>query len=242
VSAEERPRADATCDGGDLDCGSGLLLIIRDAITPLASGGVLEVKSREISVKEDLPAWCRMVGHGLLGAFPGDGRTTHYFIRKQAADASLGGDLAKARGFAWTARVKWTSGMQAKAFVRNHAFVVGQPASFDTQDAAPSAVEFLLSALGGCLAVGFAWRASQRGIEVRNLEVSLKAQADNVLVFLGIESDGHPGLRRVEGTIFVDADADGAVLDALWKETLERSPVAQSLGRVVPVDVRIREA
>src|SRR5262249_40609445 len=140
----------------------------------------------------------------------------------------------------WTARVRWTSGMQAKAFVRNHSFAVGQPASFDVQDAAPSAVEVLLSALGGCLAVGFAWRASQRGIEVRNLEVSVKAQADNVLVFLGIERDGHPGLRRVEGTLYVDADADDAVLDALWKETLERSPVTQSLARVVPVDVQLR--
>ncbi|MBI1853199.1 MAG: OsmC family protein [Planctomycetes bacterium] len=235
-----RPHADATCDGGDLDCGSGLLLIIRGAITPLPAGGVLEVKSREISVKEDLPAWCRMVGHAMLGSFPGEGKNTHYFIRKQSADDALARDLEKARDFVWTTRVKWTSGMQTKAFVRNHAFAVGQPASFDTQDAAPSAVEYLLAALGGCLAAGFAWRASQRGIEIRNLEVSLKAQADNVLVFLGIESNGHPGMRRIEGTLYVDADEDDPVLDALWKETLERSPVTQSLVRQVPVDVQLR--
>ena len=38
-------RPDAVCDGGDLDCGSGLLLIIRDAMSPLPAGGVLEVES-----------------------------------------------------------------------------------------------------------------------------------------------------------------------------------------------------
>jgi methionine synthase II (cobalamin-independent) len=37
------------------------------------------------------------------------------------------------------------------------------------------------------LAVGFQWRASRRGLEVRNLEVSLQATSDNILVFLGIE-------------------------------------------------------
>ena len=78
------PLPDAVCDGGDLDCGSGLLLIIRNAMAPLPGGGVLEVKSREISVKEDLPAWCRMVGHTLLLA-----AGESYYIRKKAGDDAL---------------------------------------------------------------------------------------------------------------------------------------------------------
>ncbi len=234
------PTADAVCDGGDLDCGSGLLLIIRDAMRPLLAGGVLEVRSTEVSVKEDLPAWCGLVGHTLLGVRPGDGKVSRYFVRKKAADESLGADLEKARTFAWTARVRWTEGMQARAFVRNHAFNVGQPASFDTGDPAPSAVEYLLAGLGGCLAVGFQWRASRRGIAVQNLEVSLKAQADNILVFLGIEGQGHPGLKAIEGTLFVEAEAEEDTLRALWEETLLRSPLTQSLIRHVPVRVALK--
>ncbi|HYB73019.1 MAG TPA: OsmC family protein [Candidatus Sulfotelmatobacter sp.] len=236
------PTADAVCDGGDLDCGSGLLLIIRDAMRPVLAGGVLEVRSRETSVKEDLPAWCRLVGHTLLDVRPGEGASSSYFIRKKAADEALTADLERARSFAWTARVRWTEGMQAKAFVRNHAFDVGQPASFETRDPAPSAVEYLLAALGGCLAVGFQWRASRRGIAVHNLEVSLKAQADNILVFLGIEAQGHPGLKRVEGTLYVEADAEEDALQALWEETLLRSPLTQSLVRHVPVQVALKRA
>ena len=243
---------DAVCDGGDLDCGSGLLLIIRDAMAPLPPGGILEVRSREISVKEDLPAWCRMVGHELLAVTPAPGRYTHFRIarRREAAGTAGGGeaplerDLAAARGFRWSVRVRWTEGMQARAFVRNHAFTVGQPASFDTRDAAPSAVEHLLAALGGCLAVGFQWRASRRGVEVRNLEVSLRAGAQNILVFLGIDdpSQGHPGLAAIEGTLHVDADADEALLASLFEETVARSPVAQSLLRSVSLEVRPRRA
>jgi 5-methyltetrahydropteroyltriglutamate--homocysteine methyltransferase len=53
-------------DGGTLDCGSGLLLLIRQHIDPLAPGELLEIRSRESSVKEDLPAWCRMTGNELV--------------------------------------------------------------------------------------------------------------------------------------------------------------------------------
>jgi uncharacterized OsmC-like protein/TusA-related sulfurtransferase len=240
MNSEGHLRSDAVCDGGDLDCGSGLLLIIRNAMQPLAPGGILEVRSREISVKEDLPAWCRLVGHTLMTVQPGEGTYTHYYVRKQQADEALKADVDKARSFVWSARVRWTEGMQARAFIRNHSFTVGQPASFDTQDPAPSAVEYLLAAIGGCLAVGFQWRASQRGIEVRNLEVALQCEAENILVFLGLEEQGHPGLKQVGGRLYVDAAADEDVLQELWQETLKRSPVTQSLLREVPVQLELR--
>ena len=55
--------ADVSFDGGDLDCGNGLLLLIRKHIDPLPRGGLLEIKSTESSVEEDLPAWCRLTGN-----------------------------------------------------------------------------------------------------------------------------------------------------------------------------------
>jgi TusA-related sulfurtransferase/uncharacterized OsmC-like protein len=240
MNTESSFSPDAMCDGGDLDCGSGLLLIIRNAMAPLPPGGLLEVRSREISVKEDLPAWCRMVGHTLVAIQPGEGKYTHYMVRKQKSDDALQTDFETARSFTWSARVRWTDSMQAKAFVRNHAFSIGQPASFDTQDVAPSAIEYVLASLGGCLAVAFQWRASQCGIEVHNLEVSLQAQADNILVFLGLEEQGHPGLKGIEGRLYVDAEAEEEVLQQLWRETLERSPVTQSLVRQVPIQIDMR--
>ena len=43
---------DTSFDGGDLDCGNGLLLLIRQHIDPLERGQLLEFRSTEISVEE----------------------------------------------------------------------------------------------------------------------------------------------------------------------------------------------
>ncbi|HEX7488788.1 MAG TPA: sulfurtransferase TusA family protein [Anaeromyxobacteraceae bacterium] len=65
--------AQASFDGGDLDCGSGLLLLIRKHIDPLPDGELLEIRSAESSVREDLPAWCRMTGNELVSQQHGAG-------------------------------------------------------------------------------------------------------------------------------------------------------------------------
>lgn len=57
---------DTSFDGGDLDCGNGLLLLIRQHIDPLERGQLLEFRSTEVSVEEDFPAWCRMTGNELV--------------------------------------------------------------------------------------------------------------------------------------------------------------------------------
>jgi uncharacterized OsmC-like protein/TusA-related sulfurtransferase len=242
MSGETIPQPDAMCDGGDLDCGSGLLLIIRNAMMPVPPAGVLEVRSREISVKEDLPAWCRLVGHDLLATAPGESGSTSYFIRKKMADAVLQQDLQQAQKHVWKARVRGGGGMEARVFVRNHSFTVGQPASFDTADKAVSAVEYLLGSLGACIAVGFQWRASQRGVTVRNLEVSLQSRAENILVYLGLEDHGHPGLANLEAVVYVDSDAEQEVLSELLQDTIRRSPVTQTLKNSMAIKVEMRRA
>jgi 5-methyltetrahydropteroyltriglutamate--homocysteine methyltransferase len=81
----------AVLDGGDLDCGSGLLLLIRKQIDPLDPGQVLEIRSTEQSVEEDLPAWCRMTGNDLLNATK-EGRQLRFLVSKGPRIAV--GDLA----------------------------------------------------------------------------------------------------------------------------------------------------
>lgn len=232
--------ARATCDGGDLDCGSGLLLIIRSAMAPLAAGETLLVKSREISVREDLPAWCRLVGHTLLGERAADGGYVHFLLAKKQHDSALAADLQKAKEHVWQTRARWTGGMQAKASMRNHGIVVGQPASFDTADSAPSAVEILLAAVAGALATGFQWRLSRQNVAVGNLEVVCKARAKDPLVFLGVAADGSPALDTIEVLAYVDADGDAATLEATFSDTVRRCPVTQSLAGGVAITTRLR--
>ena len=70
-------------DGGDLDCGSGLLLLIRRHIDPLDQGQLLEIRSVEPSVEEDLPAWCRLTGNQLVNFWKED-RQLSFLVSKGA--------------------------------------------------------------------------------------------------------------------------------------------------------------
>lgn len=52
-------------DGGDMDCGSGLLLLITRSMRRLDDGGLLGIRSGQPSVDVDLPAWADLVGHSI---------------------------------------------------------------------------------------------------------------------------------------------------------------------------------
>ena len=83
-------------DGGDLDCGNGLLLLIRKHIDPLERGDLLEIRSTEISVPEDLPAWCRLTGNELVSHIQ-EGRQHSFLVAKGPFDASRAQPASKAR-------------------------------------------------------------------------------------------------------------------------------------------------
>lgn len=231
---------DVICEGGSLDCGSGLLLLIRKSMQRVPAGGLLEIHSTEISVREDLPAWCRMTANPYLGWQASDSHH-RYFVRRGGLAAEQPKAEAEARAYRWQCRVSWAGGLQTTVFCRNHSWAVGQPASFDLQDEAPSAVEYLLGALGSCLAMGFQIRASQQHIAVENLEISLSGQIDNIFVFLGLEQQGHSGFRAIQGTFYVQAEADEGVLQELWQQTLAASPVTNSLTHQAEIAIDLRQ-
>ena len=227
------------CEGGNLDCGSGLLLLIRKSMETVPDGEILEIRSTEISVKEDLPAWCRMTENPYLGWRPA-AEHNKYFVQRGEAEQEADIAYEQARDYRWQTRIHWDGGMQTKVFCRNHSWSVGQPASFDVRDTAPSAVEYVLGALGSCLAMGFQVRASQQQVEIEELEITLSGQIDNIFVFLGTEQGGHSGFKEISGTLYVASDADDEVLESLWAETLAASPVTNTLTQDVNIDVDLR--
>ena len=57
------------------------ILLIRENMLRCPRGGILEMRSREPTVGDDLPPWCRMVGHDYLGRLEGEG-CSRYFVRR----------------------------------------------------------------------------------------------------------------------------------------------------------------
>ena len=230
-------------DGGDLDCGSGLVLLIREEMLRVPPGGVLELRSRERTVTDDLPPWCRMVGHAYLGRAPGESAgQTRFFVRRAvgaaatAEAAALTDDKARARQYEWRLRARSTGGLRSTAYCRTFSFVVGQPASFEEKDAHPSAVEYLLGALAGDLGTGYATACARAGLQLDDVEITARATLRNVLAHLGLE-DGDPSLARIRLKAFASSLDDEARLRAVWEETVRRSPLATTLARATDLDI-----
>lgn len=141
----------------------------------------------------------------------------------------------------WTVRVHNAGGREAKVYARNHAFAVGRQVSFDQADPHPTAVEYLLGALGGDLVSGFRDQAARHRVTVDEMELSLSGRLNNPLVHLGVVGEaGHPGFESITGTLYVSADADAAAIETLWRTTLERSPLVNTLKRCVTLSLEIQ--
>ena len=54
-------------DAGDIACGD-LVLELRMRLRAMKPGQVLRIKATDPGAREDIPAWCRLTGHKLLGA------------------------------------------------------------------------------------------------------------------------------------------------------------------------------
>ncbi len=95
---------DFSFDGGDLDCGGGLLLLIRRHIDPLEPGGLLEILSTDSTVEVELPAWCRLTGNELVSWTRHGGRRSFLVSkgalagRSEAAAAPVEASAAEAPG------------------------------------------------------------------------------------------------------------------------------------------------
>jgi TusA-related sulfurtransferase len=232
---------DHVFEGGDLDCGSGLILLIRENMAQVPRGGILEMRSRETSVRGDLPPWCRMVGHEYLGAIEGAGET-RYFIRRGTAepqdDQALAEDKRRAREFEWRVRVRSTGPLRSTAYCRNFSFDIGQAASFEEKDRYPSAVEYLLGALAGDLASGFAAELSRAGLSVDDIEIAVRGKLDNILAHLGLEA-GDPSFSRIELKCFASTLDDEAQVRDAWARTLVRSPLLATLRKAVNVEAKL---
>jgi uncharacterized OsmC-like protein len=204
-------------------------------------GGILEMRSREPTVGDDLPPWCRMTGHEYLGALPGAGCTRHFVRRGRSAvdeEKALDEDKAKARAYAWRARARSRGRMKSTVYFRNFSFDVGQPLSFEEKDEHPCAVEYLLSALAGALSTGFATECAKDGLEIDDIEISIKGRLDNVLAHLGIE-EGDPSFSSIELKCFASTMDDQEKVRAAWQRAFERSPVARTLQKAVRLEAKL---
>lgn len=138
----------------------------------------------------------------------------------------------------WAAHVTWHGGFRSSARVRGFDPVPSdEPTALGGGDTAPNPVEQLLSALGNCLAVGYAANAAVAGIRLDALTIDLKGDID-LRVFLGL-ADGHAGFDSITATVGITSPASRTELEALHAKVTASSPVGHTLAAAVAVAVEL---
>src|SRR5437870_6483788 len=155
--------ADASFDGGDLDCGNGLLLLIRQHIDPMERGQLLEFRSTEISVEEDFPAWCRMTGNELV-SFVRRGKERSFLVCK--------GKLAERQS---TRRVS----AAALAPVTRQPVAVTIPTALPAPSAAPTVRSLSVMGIGSWPRPRWMLQAIHEHLEGRLGEAAFEATGDD---------------------------------------------------------------
>lgn len=236
---------DHVFDGGDLDCGSGLVLLIREHMLKVPEGGVMEMRSVEPTVTDDLPPWCRMVGHEYLGSLPGATAVQkRFFVRKGAGqvareeERALQVDKERARQYEWRLRARSSGHLRTTVYCRNFQWDLGQPASFEEKDAHPSAVEAALGALAADLVTGFTTAAAKAGLTIDDVELTARGRLHDVMAHLGF-GDGDPAFAGIEVKLYASTFDDEDRVRAVWDDTVRRSPLAATLGKATDLVAKL---
>jgi uncharacterized OsmC-like protein len=150
--------------------------------------------------------------------------------------------------FTFRARSSWESGGRNKGEIREFehagATTTERPKAFELigdeppvllgTNGGPNAVELVLQALAFCYAVGYAYNAAAKGIEIEELRYEVEGDLD-LHRFLGL---GGPraGFSAIRAKSWVrSSNATAAQLEELCQYVQDTSPVRDILAAAVPV-------
>jgi uncharacterized OsmC-like protein len=129
------------------------------------------------------------------------------------------------------------------SYVGNHApVVVDEPPHLFGQDTAPAPGEIVLSALGGCLAVGITAVATWKQVKLSKLELFLEGDIGNPAAWGAGGAEMQPplmGFQAIRVKVVVEGDATREVLDEIVQHANFYSPVANSMRNPIPFSIAL---
>jgi len=99
-------------------------------------------------------------------------------------------------------------------------------------------VEYLMSAVAGCVTTSFVVNAAARGIELQSVRVELDGDID-LRGLLHLDESVNPGYESIRMRFHVESDAPRQQIEELLHYAKGRSPVFDTITRPVPVQVEI---
>lgn len=114
----------------------------------------------------------------------------------------------------------------------------GEPEVLLGQDQGPNPVEYLLTALAGCLTSSLVYHAAAKGIEVRGVESRLEGDLD-LRGFLGLSKDVPVGYQEIRVYFTIDADLSDQEKQELIESAQKYSPVFNTVAGPTRVTVQL---
>jgi uncharacterized OsmC-like protein len=113
-------------------------------------------------------------------------------------------------------------------------FQAGEPALLQGKDEGANPVEFLLSALSGCMTTTIAYYAALNGQTIEKMESTYEGDLD-LQGLLGLKEGVRPGYQKIQVNFKIKSKAPKAEIEQWYKF----SPVFDVIAKSVPVEVKI---
>ncbi|MFG1461430.1 OsmC family protein [Xanthobacter sp. DSM 24535] len=130
-------------------------------------------------------------------------------------------------------------------YVGNHQpVVVDEPPHLFGQDTAPAPGEIVLSALGGCLAVGITAVATWKNVKLSKLELQVEGDIGNTAAWGAGGAEREPaqmGFQDIRVKVTIEGDATREELAEIVKRANYFSPVANTMRNPIPFSIGLAD-
>lgn len=153
--------------------------------------------------------------------------------------------------FNFRAKNKWIGGTENQTTVSDfygackthtretpHVFVKDEPSILLGSDKGGNPVEYLLAGLAGCITTSLVAHASARGIKIDSIESTLEGDIDLHGLFQ-LDENVNPGYQGINISFKIESDASEETLQELIELAKKVSPVANTVSRPTPINVRL---
>ncbi len=157
-------------------------------------------------------------------------------------------DIAK---FKFRASNEWVNGTHNRGAVKGFygalkeddsrpevSYDMDEPPVLLGHDKGSNPVEYLLTALSGCLTTSLVAHASAKGIELKSVRSRYEGDID-LRGFLGLSQDVPVGFQEIRVYFEIDADISDEQKQELIQMAQKYSPVFNTITRATPVSVKL---
>jgi putative redox protein len=137
-----------------------------------------------------------------------------------------------------TVKATGPDGWVVKTVAGKHEAFIDQPEAMGGTDTAPTPLDYIFVALGGCLVTIAKIVAMQRKIDLRGVEVDVSGEI-NLEVLRGQNTVDRAGFESMTAVVKIDADLSDEEKEEFLEEVDRRCPVSDNLMKETPITVKL---